>query len=300
MASSTFSRPLVLCAALLFSTGGAAIKATSLDVWQVAGLRSAVAAAALLALLPAARRGWRWQALPVGIAYAATLVLFVAATKLTTAANAIFLQSTAPLYLILLGPLFLKELVRRTDLLFMIAVGIGMSLFFVGSERALTTAPNPAAGNQLAALSGLAWAFTVGGLRWVEKRAGAGDSLGTVVMGNLLAFAVCAPNVFPLRNAGWGDAGVIGYLGVVQVGLAYVCLTRGVRHVPAFEASTLLLSEPALNPVWAWLVHGEKPSGWGLAGGGFILAATFANTWWKSRAGRRGRAGVSAPAPFEP
>lgn len=284
MAPSTLSRLLVLCAALLFSTGGAAIKATSLNGWQVAGLRSAVAAAALLALIPAARRGWRWRVLPVGLAYASTLILFVAATKLTTAANAIFLQSSAPVYLILLGPLILREPVRRADLLFMMAVGAGMSLFFLGSEQALSTAPDPARGNQLAALSGLAWACTVGGLRWVEKHAGAGDSMGTVVIGNLLASAVCAPNVFPLGDAGVKDAAVVLYLGVFQVGLAYVCLTRAVRHVPAFEASTLLLSEPALNPVWAWLVHGEKPSRWGLAGGAVILAATFANTWWKSRA----------------
>jgi drug/metabolite transporter, DME family len=283
MASITFSRLLVLAAALLFSTGGAAIKATSLNSWQVAGFRSAVAAAALVAFVPAARRGLKRRALPVGIAYASTLILFVAATKQTTAANAIFLQSTAPLYLILLGPLFLREPVRRTDLLFMTGVGIGMSLFFLGSEQAVATAPDPVTGNQIAALSGLAWALTVGGLRWIEKGGGAGDSMGTVVIGNLLAFAVCAPAAFPLESATWHDAAVVAYLGVVQVGLAYVCLTRAVRHVPAFEASTLLLSEPALNPVWAWLVHGERPSRWGLAGGALILTATFANAWWKGR-----------------
>src|SRR5688500_90238 len=123
---STTHRLQLLGAALLFSTGGAAIKATTLTAWQVAGFRSAVAAAAVFLLVPAARRGWTWHVLPVGVAYAATLVLFVAANKLTTSANAIFLQSTAPLYMLAFGPLLLKELVRRRDLAFMAPVLLGL------------------------------------------------------------------------------------------------------------------------------------------------------------------------------
>ena len=107
------SRYGVLAAALLFSTGGAAIKACSLTGWQVAGFRSGVAAVALWLLVPGARRQWNWRTLLAGIFYAATLILFVTANKLTTSANAIFLQSTAPLYLLLLGPLVLREPVRR-------------------------------------------------------------------------------------------------------------------------------------------------------------------------------------------
>jgi DME family drug/metabolite transporter len=283
MTSTTLNRLLVLAAALLFSTGGAAIKATALNSWQVAGFRSAAAAVVLLALVPASRRGWTWRVLPVGAAYASTLILFVLATKLTTAANAIFLQSTAPLYLILLGPLLLKEPVRRTDLVFIGVVGMGMSLFFVSSENAVATAPNPAVGNRVAALSGLAWALTVGGLRWLGKRKVTDAGMATVVLGNAVAFAACLPAALPVRDATLRDAAVIAYLGIVQVGLAYVCLTRAIRHVPAFEASTLLLTEPALNPIWAWLVHAERPSGWALAGGALILLATLSNTWWHSR-----------------
>ncbi len=274
---------LLLAAALLFSTGGAAIKATSFSNWQVAGFRSAVAAVVLFAAVPSARRSWNWRVAPVGVAYAATLILFVAATKLTTAANAIFLQSTAPIYLILLGPWLLKEPVRRADLIFLGAVAAGMSLFFIGSERALATAPDPARGNQIGALSGIAWALTVGGLRWLGKHEGGASSMPTVIVGNVLAFVACAPMAFPVRGASLADAAVIAYLGIVQVGLAYLCLTQAVRHVPAFEASTLLLAEPALNPVWAWIVHAERPSTWGLGGGALILAATFLNTWYRTR-----------------
>jgi drug/metabolite transporter, DME family len=114
-----------------------------------------VAALALALLLPASRRIWSWHVLPVGAAYAATLILFVTANKLTTAANAIFLQSTAPLYILLLGPLLLREPVRRSDLGFMGAVAVGLLLFFVGTEEPVATAPNPARGNVLALLSGV-------------------------------------------------------------------------------------------------------------------------------------------------
>jgi drug/metabolite transporter (DMT)-like permease len=88
----------------------------------------------------------------------------------------------------------------------------------------------------------------------------------------------------PATHATWQDAGVILYLGIFQIGLAYACLTLGLRHVPALEASLLLLLEPVLNPVWTWLVHAERPSSWALTGGAIILTASLANTW---RQGRR-------------
>lgn len=283
MTSRTASRLLLFSGALLFSTGGAAIKATSLANWQVAGFRSMVAAVALVAFLPEARRGWNWRVLPVGLAYASTLVLFVLANKLTTAANAIFLQSTAPLYLLLLGPWLLGERIRRSDLLFITPIALGMALFFVGAESPVATAPDPARGNPLAAASGLSYALTLAGLRWLGKHAAAHNrAMAAVVAGNLIAAVACLPMALPVRSAGTGDVAVILYLGVFQIGLAYLCVTRAMRQVPAFEASMLLLAEPALNPVWTWVAHGERPSHWAIAGGALILAATFANTWWQS------------------
>lgn len=280
MGNRTTHRLQLLGAALLFSTGGAAIKATELNAWQVAGFRSAVAAVALFLLLPAARRGWTWHVLPVGIAYAVTLTLFVAANKLTTSANAIFLQSAAPLYMLLFGPLLLGEHVRRRDLAFMAPVVVGLCLFFVGAETPSThMATNPALGNILAITSGVAWALTLVGLRWMENRAGGESSaLPTVVAGNVIAFLACAPGAFPVTSGGAGDWLAIAYLGVFQIGAAYVLLTAGIRHVPALEASVLLLLEPALNPVWSWLVHGERPGPWSIAGGALILGATLLRT----------------------
>jgi drug/metabolite transporter (DMT)-like permease len=91
------------------------------------------------------------------------------------------------------------------------------------------------------------------------------------------------PLALPLAGIRASDAAVILYLGAAQIGLAYWCLTRAMRHVTAFEANTVLLLEPALNPVWVWLIHGEKPGAWALAGGAVILAATLANTWRNER-----------------
>src|SRR5436190_1260690 len=131
------SRLEILAAAALFSTGGAAIKACALTGWQVASFRSGMAALAVLAMVPAARRIPGPRAIAVGAAYATTLILFVRANKLTTAANTIFLQSTAPLYVLLLAPWLLRERPRRRDLAFMAAMAIGLTLFFVGEEAPL-------------------------------------------------------------------------------------------------------------------------------------------------------------------
>jgi drug/metabolite transporter (DMT)-like permease len=272
---------LLIAAAVLFSTGGAAIKSTALTPWQVASFRSGVAAVALALLLPGARRGWTWRMLLASLAYAGTLVCFVLATKLTTAANAIFLQSTAPLYLLAIGPLVLREPVRRRDLLFAAAVGLGMILLFARPEMATETAPDPARGNLLGAASGIFWALTVAGLRWLGR--GGESSLGSVTAGNLLAFVIALPAALPVRSFHGADLATLLYLGFIQIGLAYVCLTRALRHVKAFEASAVLLVEPALNPIWAWLAHGERPGAWSLAGGAVIIAAIAAKSYSELR-----------------
>jgi len=280
-------RLLLAAAALLFSTGGAAFKAASLTGWQVASFRSLVAAAVLLAAIPAARRGWRPRIAPVAAAYAATLVLFALANRLTTSANAIFLQSTAPLYLVLLSPWLLREPVSRRDLGFIAAIGAGLSLFLVGRDTAVATAPDPPLGNILALASGLTYALMLVGLRWLGRKPltpGSGDpALATVAMGNLIAFAAALPAALPVGPVHITDAVIVLYLGAVQIGLAYWCLTRGLRRVPAFEATAILQVEPAMNPVWTWLVHGERPNAWALAGGAVIVCATVIHTWRQSR-----------------
>lgn len=281
----------VLAAAALFSTGGAAVKATTLSGWQVACFRSAVAAAAFALLLPAARRRPTPAVLAVAASYAATMIFFVQGNKLTTAAATIFLQASAPLYVLLLSPWMLKERIKRSDLLYMGVLGVGMVFLLAGRDPSSATAPNPALGNLLALLSGITWATTILGLRALNRQSTAGGGeLGAAasLWGSLLTFAVCLPMAFPVATLTTVDVGAILFLGVFQIALAYFFLNQGIRGVPAFEASLLLLLEPVLNPVWAWLVHGERPGAWSLLGGGVILLATVVRSGLEARGTRTG------------
>jgi DME family drug/metabolite transporter len=275
---TTLSKFLILGATLLFSTGGAVIKATSLSGWEVASFRSGVAVLTLLLCMPAWRCWWEPRALAVGAAYAATLILYVLANKLTTAANAIFLQSTAPLYVLLLGPWLLGERTRKSDLAFTALLLGGLLLFFVGVEPARATAPDPERGNWLGLSSGFSWALTVIGLRWLGRRdvlRASHSAGGAVVAGNVIAFAVCLPFALPLGESQPADWLIVSYLGVFQIGLAYVLMTRGVRRTTAIETSLLLLLEPVLNALWAWMVHREQPGPWSLAGCAVIFFTTL-------------------------
>lgn len=285
----TGARVRIIAAAVLFSTGGAAIKACTFTSWQVASFRSGIAALTLLLLLPAAVRGISLRSSAVAAAYAATMILFVTANKLTTAADTIFLQATAPLYILLLGPWLLRERITREDIVFMISLAAGFLLLLSGAGEPATTASNPMAGNLCAIASGFFWALTVTGLRWITKQ-GKGDSgasASAVVGGNVIACLVCLPFALPLPAGSALDWGVVTFLGIFQIGLAYAFLSRAIHHVPALEASLLLYVEPVLNPVWAWIWHGERPGVRSLAGGCTILIATAIKTWFDFKRGQR-------------
>jgi drug/metabolite transporter (DMT)-like permease len=283
---SSFPRLRIFLAALLFSTGGAAVKACDLSAWQVACFRSAVAFVVLWIALPRWRRFTEPASLLVGVAYAGTMLLYVVGNKLTTAANLIFLQATAPAYLLLLGPWLLRERIQRSDLVFTATMGAGMAMFFVGVEPTVETAPDPRTGNLIGVLCGLCWALTLLGLRWLGRREHVADhdpGGAAVVAGNLLAALIALPFVFPLAEVRAIDGLIVVYLGVFQIGLAYVAMTGGVRGVSALEASLLLLLEPVLATVWAWLLHTERPGPWSLGGCLVILVASVVRTLRRAR-----------------
>jgi drug/metabolite transporter (DMT)-like permease len=275
--SSASHRLAVIGAAVLFSTGGAGIKWCSLGGWHVAGLRSLVAAVVLALVVPNARRGWTRATAGIGLAYAATLVLFVLGNKLTTSANTIFLQSAAPLYLLLMAPLLLGERISRRDLVLMAFIAVGLGCFFVDPQGASRTAPSPFLGNLLAVGSGITWAITLAGLRWLGRRDGGSDeAMRSVVAGNSIATVLCAA---PMLSSGSLAASpldwtIVAYLGSIQIGVAYLLLTYGFQRVGALEGSLLILVEPALNPLWSWLLHGERPGALALGGGAIILVSS--------------------------
>lgn len=280
--SAAAARARLVGAAVLFSTGGPAIKLCTLAPWQVAAGRSAVAALALALLVPAARRSWTGRTLLVAVPFAATIILYTLANRSTTAANAIFLQDTAPLYVLMLAPWLLGERLRGGDLWFMAAMISGLALLFAGADRPRASAPDPALGNVLATAAGVTWALTLIGLRWLaaDPRGGGGDaSLAGALAGNLLAALCAAPLAWPVTQASALDAALVAYMGVFQIALAYVLISGAMTRVPALEASLLLLVEPVLVPLWAWLAVGEPTGPVAAAGGALIIAATAAHAW---------------------
>jgi len=273
----------LIAAAVLFSTGGAGIKAVHMSGPQVACLRAAVAAVAVALLLPDAHRRWNRATILVGLAYSGGMSLFALANKLTTAANTIYLQAAAPLYILALAPWLLKEPARRRDLLLLACLATGLVLVFLGAEAPAATAPAPFKGNVLAVLSGIAIALMMIGLRALARHGDGAAAAPAVLAGNIIAFALNLPSALPFPWPTLSDVAILAFLGVFQIALAYALLARALRHVPALEASMLLLVEPALNPVWAWLIHHEVPSSRAIAGGMIILGATVAKSLLDAR-----------------
>ena len=279
------ARLQLVLAALCFSTAGAAIKWCGFGPSQIAAIRALVAMLAILVLIPESRHGWSWRVGLVGVGYAAAGLLFVFANKLTTAANTVFLQATNPLFVVVLAPWLLGEPVTRADLRFMGVLALGLALLFVGGgQRQFATAPEPLLGNVLAAGSAVAWAVTVTGYRWLARQrsehgAGHGPIAAAAACGNLIVFLACLPAALSLAAGRPTDWVIVIYLGVFQLGLAYVFLSRAITRVPALEASLFLLVEPVLSPVWAWLAHGETPGPLAAIGGVVILAATALKSW---------------------
>jgi DME family drug/metabolite transporter len=262
------SRLLLLCAALLWSTAGAAMKSCQLSGWQIAGGRSLVAGLFLFIAVSDARRKPDRAVLATAVGYAATVTLFAVANKLTTAANAIFIQSTAPLWVVLLSPRLLGERPSRAELATIPIYGIGLFCFFLDD-----LSPGQMLGNWVALGAGLAFATCIVGLRRIQER---GPS--ALVYGNWIAALVTAPLWLDGPSPMLADLMVLVYLGVFQLGLAYLCFTRGVAHTPALQASLLVLLEPVLNPIWTFLIAGERPGRWAIVGGSIVLAATLWRT----------------------
>lgn len=277
-------RLCLLAAALLFSTAGVAVKGNGFSTAQIGCFRAVVAVLTLLLLVPETRRRPDRGAVLLALVYGGCMATFVIATRLTYAANAIFLQSTAPLWLLLLGPLVLHEPMRRRDPLLLLMMAGGLILLFTAEAESAAHAPNPGLGNIVAIASGLFWAITLLGLR---RRARDGVPTGPVIlMGNVAAILYFAPFAFPVEAESTGSWIGIFWLGAVQIGLAYMLLVRGLAKVPVLQAAMLMLIEPVLNPMWAWLVHDERPHEQVILGGAIILATTLADAAISAHAAR--------------
>jgi drug/metabolite transporter (DMT)-like permease len=261
---------LMVATALCWSLGGLLIKSVEWPSLAVAGGRGFIAAAFLAVFAP--RFHFTWSAAQIGgaIAYAATTILFVTATKLTTAANAILLQYTAPVWIALFGSWFLGERATRADWLTIAMVFGGMILFFCDDLQLAGFA-----GNLVALASGVAFASMTLLLR-KQKDASPEES---IFLGNLLAGVVGLPFMLSAQTLpsarGWI---ALALLGVVQLGVSYLMYARAIRHITAIEAVLIPVIEPILNPIWVLLALGERPGPLSLAGGIVVLTAVTART----------------------
>jgi drug/metabolite transporter (DMT)-like permease len=193
------------------------------------------------------------------------------ATKLTTAANAIFLQYTAPVYVLILEPLFYKEKFRLRDLLTVAACVGGMSLFFVGKLR-----PQDIDGNLLALASGVCFALFFLLLR--HSKAREVNRASSAIYGNLIVVLIAGPAFFAAARRGISpsDFARIAYLGIVQIGVAYLLFTLAMaRGLRSLDASIIGYIEPVLNPIWVFLFIGERPSSWAIVGGAIIITSVL-------------------------
>jgi drug/metabolite transporter (DMT)-like permease len=258
-------------AAILWSSGGLFIKLAPMPALAVACGRSLIAGVFYLVVLRPRLRLARWT---TAAAYAGCIVTFVSATKLTTAANAIFLQYTGPAYVLMLSPWLLDEPLRPIDVACVVLSLAGMSLFFVGKVEAGQTL-----GNVLGVVSGVFFALTIVLLRR-DARGGRDDALPSTTLGNLIAAAVTLPWALKALPISGGGLVVLLYLGVIQLGVAYWLFVKGVRKVPAAEASLISMLEPVLNPVWVLIGTGERPGAWAIGGGAIVIGAVVLRTLW--------------------
>ncbi|HTP57531.1 MAG TPA: EamA family transporter, partial [Spirochaetia bacterium] len=256
---------LTACA-LLWSTGGLLIKTVDWNPFAIAGARSLIGGLLILAVNRHPRFTWSRPQIAGAVCYAACMVCFVAANKLTTAANAILLQYTAPLYAAVLGWLFLREKATALDWLTIVVVLGGMVLFFVDKLGA-----GGMAGNVLAIISGIFFAGSMVALRRQKD----GSPLESILLSHAITFLIAVPFFWGPPPSLTSTAG-LALLGIFQIGIPSFLLTYGVRHVTALQTLLTAVLEPIFNPLWVFLVVGEVPGPWALIGGAIILAAVTA------------------------
>jgi len=256
----------LVLAALCWSLGGLLIKAIDWPPLAIAGGRGVLAAVFLL--LTNRRLKFTFSRLQVfaAFAYAGCTVFFVLANKFTTAANAILLQYTAPVWIALLGAWFLGEPTTRRDWTIVAVVFAGMTLFFADG-----LALSGMLGNIFGILSGVCFAAMTISLR----RQKAGSPVESIILGNLIAFVIGVPFMIGVPLPSPVGLGALAALGVIQLGCSYWLYARAIRHVTALEAVIIPVFEPILNPVWVFLVRGEQPARWALLGGIIVIGAVI-------------------------
>ncbi|WP_337867130.1 DMT family transporter [Ignavibacterium sp.] len=259
----------VFLTALLWSSGGLLIKLVTLTPMQISFFRCLIAAIVFAILFRQKILKLNPLALINAFSYAAVLILFVIATKTTTAANAIFLQSTAPIYVLIFEPILTKTKWEKINIITIAVCFAGMILFFLGD---LT--PGDIKGNVAALLAGIAFAAFFLGMKKNDKQYGE----ASIFYGNIIVALICVPFILELKEISFSNLWMLTFLGVFQIAFAYALFSYGIKKIQAVEASIISMLEPVLNPIWVFIGYGEVPSIYAIVGGMIIITAITIRT----------------------
>jgi drug/metabolite transporter (DMT)-like permease len=261
--------------AILWSSSGLLVKIISWQPLSILSGRSILSSVVFWVFLKYPTR-FNWTPLQVtgAVAYVGTQIFFIMATKLTTAANAIFLQYTLPIYIVFFGYWFLNERPQRADWISLIIIFAGLFLFF-GDDLNF----DGFTGNILAIVSGMAMAL----LMLCMRKQKDGTPANTILLGNIIGAVIGLPFLFQ-ESYSLQNLSIIAYLGIFQIGLSFVLYSIAIKQVQALEATLILTLEPILNPLWVFLVIGETPGKLALIGGMFVIGAVTARAVVSARA----------------
>ncbi|MGA7720966.1 MAG: EamA family transporter [Ignavibacteriaceae bacterium] len=254
----------VFTAGLMWSTGGIFIKLITLNALQICFLRSIWAALVFIAIFKNKIFYANLFTFINALLYIGVLILFVSATKITTAANAIFLQYTAPIYVLIFEPIINKTKYEKVNIITIVVCFAGMSLFFFGKITA-----GDMWGNILGLLSGIALAGFLLGMRKNKKE----YQFSSIFYGNIMVSLFCLSSIFNKPDLSISNLIMVSFLGIFQLGISYAIFSYGLIRVHAIEASLIAMIEPVLNPVWVFFGYGEVPSIMAIAGGIIIISA---------------------------
>ena len=254
----------LLCTAILWSTGGFLIKFIEWHPIAIASGRSIIAALIMWAYVKKPKFTWSNIQIMGAVAYAFTVILFVIANKLTTAANTILLQYTGPIYVALFSYWFLKEKITSIDWITILAVILGMTLFFI--EK---LSPDGILGNFIAILAGIAFAWLALCLRKQKD----GSPLESLILGNILTAIIGLPFIIDTGIPSQQSMIALFVLGIFQLGIPYILYSKAVKYVSALDAVLIPILEPILNPLWVFLLLGESIGMWPMIGGAIIIVA---------------------------
>lgn len=271
--------------ALLWSSSGFFIKYLTLNAFQISFYRSSIAALTIYITGRIRNQNLKFDfslvTMLAAVSYAGILLFFVMATKMTTAANAIFLQFTAPIYLLVLEPLVLKTKFESRNLITILFVCAGMVLFFFGRLEI-----GNIYGNIIAIISGICFALFTLFLKWKRQKQSSESTLISVILGNMIVAFIALIVSYPELQVSSSQAGILLYMGVIQIGISYMIFNEGIKYVSATESMIIASVEAIFNPIWVFIGIGEVPSVYSIIGGIIIMGAILWRNFSKGEKGK--------------